>query len=514
MWVDLARLRPTRLMVAIALGMVIVAGSVMFGIDFAVNKAVSMDARTKAEDWAKYFIEAMPDLDPLLAGGKMNTQQQSLVSTAAKIGNVFRFKLYDAKGTAILESDPERFDKDADEDEDHIEDEALDVVRDKQSMVSLNDGKHERNMPSLYAEAYVPVLKENGELRAIVETYVDQTKTADFFKTAFASLAVALGLGTALAFGIPTFAYLVSTKQARKVKHEAELMALARDAAEKSEAEALSAAARFKALNESVTTLNIQLHQKAEELQSAQEEIVRKGKLAQLGMLIATVAHELRNPLGAMRATNFLLKKRMESASAETTKLLARIDSGIVRCDNIISELLDYSRSEPLDTAATDVDSWLAAVLTDQAADLPAEIDINCELGLGGSQANIDPVRMRRAIMNLVENSVEAMTRKGQSPVGFAGRPLRIDARTKLTPRGAEITIEDNGPGIPPELLAKIREPLFTTKGFGTGLGLPAVEKIVELHGGGLELESEPGRGARFTIWIPGSQGPASGRLI
>jgi len=139
-----------------------------------------MDARTKAEDWARYFIDAMPGIDQLQAGGTLNAEQQAVVSTAAKVGNVFRFKLYDAKGATILESDPEKFDKDDDDDADHIEDEAMDVVRDHQSMVSLNSGTHEKNMPDVYAEAYVPVLKADGSLRGIVETYVDQTKTAHF----------------------------------------------------------------------------------------------------------------------------------------------------------------------------------------------------------------------------------------------------------------------------------------------------------------------------------------------
>ncbi len=494
----------TKFMAAIAVGMCLLAASVVFGVNFAVDRAVSIDARTKAEDWANYFINTMPDLDQLLVNGQLDDHQTSIVSTAAKVGNVFRFKLYDAKGRTILESDPETFERKADAD--HIDDDALDIVTSKQSMISLNDGTNERNMPSLYAEAYVPVLKANGDLRAIVETYVDQTKTAAFFKKIFGVLTIGLGLGMALAFGVPTLAYLFRTKQARAVKHEAEILAISRDAAERSEAEALKSAAVFKELSESVTILNIQLRQKAEELESAQEEIVRKGKMAQLGMLIGTVAHELRNPLGAVRSTVFLLKRKLKDTNSETAAMLARVDSGIQRCDNIISQLLDYSRSQALDTSPIDLDSWLEKVLADQAANLPANLSITCDLGLQGLETNIDPERTARAIVNLITNSIEAMTRRGQPVAEMAGRPLRIDVTTRPTARGAEITIEDNGPGIPPELIEKIREPLFTTKGFGTGLGIPAVEKIMGLHGGGLEIHSAPGHGARFTIWFPTTQ--------
>ena len=190
----------TRFIVAVVFGMCVLAASVFLGVNYAVDHAVSIDARTKAEDWAKYFINTMPDLDQLLANGKLDDGQTSVVSTAAKVGNVFRFKLYDPKGNTILESDPETFEKKADAD--HIDDDALVVVTNKQSMISLNDGTNERNMPSLYAEAYVPVLMENGDLRAIVETYVDQTKTAAFFKKIFGVLTISLCIGMALAFGL------------------------------------------------------------------------------------------------------------------------------------------------------------------------------------------------------------------------------------------------------------------------------------------------------------------------
>lgn len=225
--------------------------------------------------------------------------------------------------------------------------------------------------------------------------------------------------------------------------------------------------------------------------------------MAQLGVLIATVAHELRNPLGVVRSTVFLLNKKLNNTSAEVTSLFVRIETSILRCDNIISQFLDYSRSQTLDTTPTDIDFWLETVLADQAVKLPVDLSITCNLGLRGLTANIDLERTRCAIINLITNSIEAMTYRGQPLAEMAGRPLRINVSTRPTARGTEITIEDNGPGIPPEMIEKIREPFFTTKGFGTGLGIPAVEKIMELHGGGLEIHSTAGHGARFTFWIP-----------
>ena len=121
---------------------------------------VSADARARAEDWAKYFVATIPEFDELVSSGQLTERQRAVVSTAM-VGNVFRFKLYDAKGNAVLQSDLETFSNQ--EQHDHIDDEAMDVIASKQPLVSLKAGTRERNMPTLYAEAYVPVL----DMRAI-----------------------------------------------------------------------------------------------------------------------------------------------------------------------------------------------------------------------------------------------------------------------------------------------------------------------------------------------------------
>jgi signal transduction histidine kinase len=107
-------------------------------------------------------------------------------------------------------------------------------------------------------------------------------------------------------------------------------------------------------------------------------------------------------------------------------------------------------------------------------------------------------------IVNLLLNASEAMV--GKEKLGVVENPtanpvIRIESRR--TARGIEISVSDNGPGIAPENLDKIFEPLFTTKNFGTGLGLPASVNIAERHGGGLAAASKPGQGATFTLWLP-----------
>ena len=276
-----------------------------------------------------------------------------------------------------------------------------------------------------------------------------------------------------------------------------------RDAAKRSEIEAQIASVNLKEMNEDITVLNMRLTAQAEELQNAQQDIVRKAKMAQLGSLVATVAHELRNPLGAARTTLFVLKKKLHGLEVDVRPQLARVDANIMRCDTIITELLDFSRSQRPTARETDLDSWLEGVLHEEAAKLPAELVLNCDLGLNGRKVEFDSSRMTRIIINLLSNASEAMLPNGALLPEMKNRTPQIDVSTKLVGRGVEIIVRDNGPGIPPHMIEKIREPLFTTKGFGVGLGISVVEKILELHSGGLEIDSIQGKGARFTVWIP-----------
>ncbi len=304
------------------------------------------------------------------------------------------------------------------------------------------------------------------------------------------ALAAGISISTTLLHLARTHALNISMRQSR-------------DSANRSEIETQIAAVNLKELNEDITLLNMKLTKQAEELREAQEDIVRKAKMAQLGNLVATVAHELRNPLGAARTTLFVLNKKLRGSDSGVAPQLARIDASIMRCDTIITELLDFSRSQKPKTKMTDLDAWLEEVLNEEAAKLPSALVVSCHLGLRGCMVEFDANRLTRVIINLLSNASEAMLAKGAPFPEMRGRTPQIDVSTSLSSRGAEIVVKDNGPGIPPHMLEKIREPLFTTKGFGVGLGISAIEKILELHGGGLEIDSIQGKGARFTAWLP-----------
>jgi signal transduction histidine kinase len=277
----------------------------------------------------------------------------------------------------------------------------------------------------------------------------------------------------------------------------------AESAARKAETEALAFAAQLKAAHEDVTKLNVQLANKIEKLREAQDEIVRKGKLAQLGQLTATVAHEIRNPLGAVRTAAFLIERKVTGKGLGLEQQLQRINNGISRCDRIITELLDFARSTRLVCKTVAVDDWLRQVVEEEAKTLPPVVQVSCDWGLGDMTSAFDADRMRRVIINLLSNASEAMVGKGKDAKEIVTPNPKINVATRRAGDSIEITVTDNGPGIPEENLQKILEPLFSTKSFGTGLGLPAVEKILEHHGGGLRITSKLSEGTVMTAWFP-----------
>jgi signal transduction histidine kinase len=287
--------------------------------------------------------------------------------------------------------------------------------------------------------------------------------------------------------------------------HQEVLQANAR--LEESRANTLLFAAKLQTVNEDVTRLNQELAARMKQLQDAQEENIRKGKLAQLGQLTAMVAHEVRNPLNTIRTAAYLIERKPEQKIPEIDAQLKRIGTGITRCDSIISELLDFTRSRALQLESLEIDPWLAEVVVEQAPKLPEIVKVEFMPDLAGVSASFDASRMYRVVVNLLTNASEAMVGKGDDPSKFTTETPRIALSTRIGPNGIEIICSDNGPGISEENLQKIREPLFTTKSFGVGLGLPAIEKALAEHGGGLQINSTLNEGTTMIAWFPADLG-------
>ena len=248
-----------------------------------------------------------------------------------------------------------------------------------------------------------------------------------------------------------------------------------------------------KELNEK---LESRVEERTAELKAAQLELVKKERLAALGQLTAIVSHELRNPLGSIRSSIYVIGMKLKDKGLGLEKALDRVDRSITRCDTIIGELLEYTRIKSLSPVMTEFDSWLSNVLEELVP--PDGIKVVYRANAPG-KINLDSERFRRAIINLFDNSIQAIQEKND----LDSKKNYVTITTAIRNRHVELVVEDTGTGIKADDMDKVFEPLYSTKGFGAGLGLSIVKQIVEQHGGNMEVSSVVGTGTRFVINLP-----------
>ncbi len=247
--------------------------------------------------------------------------------------------------------------------------------------------------------------------------------------------------------------------------------------------------------------LEQKVQERTEQLAKTQAALDRQQRLASLGQLAAGVAHEINNPLGGILTFASLVLEELPSdspARADMNEIVAQTD----RCRRIVKELLEFSRQRSARTAARDVNGIISrtlALLEKQASF--QNIEVVRELDHDLPDAIIDESQMQQVFMNLFINAADAMNERGRLTVQ-TGRTSEEDY--------IFIRITDTGCGIPKNHLEAIFDPFFTTKdpGKGTGLGLAVCCRIVQAHGGRLEVESQDGQGTTFTIVLPTGQAP------
>jgi len=238
-----------------------------------------------------------------------------------------------------------------------------------------------------------------------------------------------------------------------------------------------------------------EIHEYQERQKALQAELLARERLSAIGSVTERLARELRDPLSTITYSLFLMKGDAERQAETAERALGRIERSAERCNQIISDLLEYSHSGPLRCRPHDIDDWLREAVGGFAFD-PA-VKIAFELAASAA-VEIDPGRLRRALGYILDNAAEA--------AGAAASDERapvVVLRTRLADNRAEIAIVDNGGGMAEEGLARAFEPLYSTKRFGTGLGLTTARQIVEEHGGTLDLASCVGEGTTALICLP-----------
>lgn len=222
-------------------------------------------------------------------------------------------------------------------------------------------------------------------------------------------------------------------------------------------------------------------------LKEVQSELLDKEKLATIGQTTAVVAHELRNPLATIRNALFVLQRMGLRDAAQPH--LERCDRSIKRCDKIIQELLDFTKN------TNDKSEWFLlheeVEVTVGAMEIPGRIEIRMDLQ-EIPPVNGVPSKIARAVVNIVQNAVDAL-RDQLEP--------KLLIRVKQIGNRGWIYVANSGSHIDQGVIEKIFEPLFSTKGFGVGLGLPVARKMLEEHGGGLVARNLP-EGVVFAGWI------------
>ncbi len=252
---------------------------------------------------------------------------------------------------------------------------------------------------------------------------------------------------------------------------------------------------------------HVVIFQDVSDVVEMERELRRSERLAAVGELSASMAHEIRNPLAAISGSIQMLQGEGGRRPEQSQRLMEIVLRETDRLNRLLTEFLEYARPGPLRRESLLVEEVVAEVLAiyeGSRSDGPA-VDVSIEPGL---QLGADPGLLRQLLWNLLLNAAQAMPQGGR---------IGIEAHASQTPQEGpggsrndgleagwiELGVHDGGPGIPAETLDRIFDPFFTTKPGGTGLGLATVHRIVEEHGGSIRVQSATGKGTSFHVRLP-----------
>ena len=259
-------------------------------------------------------------------------------------------------------------------------------------------------------------------------------------------------------------------------------------------------------INQFTQKLESKVEQRTAQLKVAHQKLLQSDRLASLGQLSASVAHEINNPVSSVLNLGMLMQRILKDDGIPPGRLddfrryLSQVVSETSRVGRIVSDLLAFSRRSRPQRAPADLNNVVRTTLSLASHKLKlsgVEVDVDLQENL--PQVSCDSSQMQQVVLNLLLNAAQATQPKGKG---------RVAVRTRATADAVLLTVEDDGEGIPQENLAKIFDPFFTTKpeGKGVGLGLAVLYGIVQAHGGEVEVASTTGVGTTFTVSLPLTQ--------
>ncbi|MFZ0212022.1 MAG: ATP-binding protein [Candidatus Acidiferrales bacterium] len=269
--------------------------------------------------------------------------------------------------------------------------------------------------------------------------------------------------------------------------------------------------ARYQAVSETLAESNRKLLQ-------AQAEVRRAERLAALGQLTAGLAHEIRNPLGIIKGSAEMLTQKLQSSQPVAGELAGYISAEVNRLNALVTRFLDFARPSHLELHSIELPPLIDRALEVAQARYPhAPVTIVRRFAHNLPLVLADEQLCEQVFINLILNAYEAMgAHDGQDngvsgptpdqPKGTLSVSIRPDSKDGLS--GVSIEIQDTGPGVSGDLREQIFNPFVTSKKTGVGLGLSIVAKIVDDHGGAIQLISEPGQGACFRVFLPAAPKP------
>lgn len=228
------------------------------------------------------------------------------------------------------------------------------------------------------------------------------------------------------------------------------------------------------------------------QMKRAEERLLLTERLTSLGELTAGVAHELRNPLAGIKINTQILLRKKDLSETER-RLLESIEEGIEKIQKIVEEMLHFAKPKRAEFREAQINSVVEDSLNIFQTKLK-KANISLEFFRGENLPNIwiDTYQIQQVLINLMLNAIQSMEKGG-----------RLTIRTFKEGEKVAVEVRDTGVGISPSHLKRIFDPFFTTKSEGTGLGLSITLKIIETHGGTIDVKSEEGVGTTFTIYLP-----------